>query len=131
MTRFLITREVAHQKSFEKALYSIENNFPSGKLPGHPDYSSLYVNTSQGEGDLDGPWNSGEEWDRVDDVVSAIPLDGGDGTASVKGLSRREKNDLKATAVRTISDPTRNPTTGTDLGAGPGAGKTKTVAGES
>jgi Mn-containing catalase len=122
---FLMTREVAHQKSFEKALYAIENNFPSGKLPGHPDYSSLYVNTSQGEGDMQGPWNSGEEWDRVDDVVSAIPLDGGDGTASVHGLSAREKKDLKAAAVRTVSDPTRNPTTGTDLGAGPGSGKTK------
>ena len=122
---FLMTREVAHQKSFEKALYAIENNFPSGKLPGHPDYSSLYVNTSQGEGDLQGPWNSGEEWDRVDDIISAIPLDGGDGTASVSGLSSREKKDLKATAVRTGSDPTSNPTTGTDLGAGPGAGRTK------
>ena len=127
---FLMTREVAHQKSFEKALYAIENNFPSGKLPGHPDYSSLYVNTSQGEGDMEGPWNSGEEWDRMDDVVSAIPLDGGDGQASVKGLSAREKKDLKAAAVRTISDPTRNPTTGTDLGAGPGAGRTKEVTGE-
>jgi len=31
---FLMTREVAHQKSFEKALYSIEDNFPAGKLPG-------------------------------------------------------------------------------------------------
>ncbi len=29
--RFLMTREVAHQKSFEKALYSIEPNFPPGK----------------------------------------------------------------------------------------------------
>jgi Mn-containing catalase len=125
---FLMTREVAHQKSFEKALYAIENNFPSGKLPGHPDYSSLYVNASQGEGDTQGPWNSGAEWDRVDDIVSAIPLGGGDGTASVKGLSAREKKDLKAAAVRTISDPTRNPTTGTDLGAGPGAGKTKPAA---
>jgi Mn-containing catalase len=28
---FLMTREVAHQKSFEKALYSIEPNFPPGK----------------------------------------------------------------------------------------------------
>jgi Mn-containing catalase len=124
---FLMTREIAHQKSFEKALYAIENNFPSGKLPGHPDYASLYVNASQGEGDLEGPWNSGEEWDRVDDLVSAIPLGGGDGLASVKGLSAREKKDLKAAATRTVSDPTRNPTTGTDLGAGPGAGRTKEV----
>ena len=33
---FLMTREIAHQKSFEKALYSIEPNFPPGKLPGMP-----------------------------------------------------------------------------------------------
>lgn len=29
--RFLMTREVAHQKSFEKALYAIEPNFPPGR----------------------------------------------------------------------------------------------------
>src|SRR6201991_1534561 len=34
---FLMTREIAHQKSFEKALYAIEENFPSGKLPGVPE----------------------------------------------------------------------------------------------
>ena len=34
----------------------------------------------------------------------------------------------KATAVRTVSDPTRNSTIGTDLGAGPGAGRTKVLA---
>jgi len=28
--RFLMTREIAHQKSFEKALYSIKPNFPPG-----------------------------------------------------------------------------------------------------
>ncbi len=41
---FLMTREVAHQKSFEKALYAIENNFPPGKLPGVEKYASMYVN---------------------------------------------------------------------------------------
>ncbi|MFP3533930.1 manganese catalase family protein, partial [Burkholderia sp. SIMBA_043] len=30
---FLMTREVSHQKSFEKALYAITANFPPGKLP--------------------------------------------------------------------------------------------------
>jgi Mn-containing catalase len=116
---FLMTREVAHQKSFEKALYAIENNFPSGKLPGDPRFTDLYVNASQGDGDLQGPWNSGEQWQRLDDPVGAGPLDGGDGLATVEGLSSREKKDLKATAVRTMSDPTRDPVTGTDLGAGP------------
>ena len=46
---FLMTREIAHQKSFEKALYSIEPNFPSGKLPGMPDFTNKYYNMSQGE----------------------------------------------------------------------------------
>jgi Mn-containing catalase len=63
---FLMTREVAHQKSFEKALYSIENNFPPGKLPGMPEYASKYYNMSQGPGDARGPWNQGEEWEYVD-----------------------------------------------------------------
>src|SRR3970282_700630 len=31
---FLMTREISHQKSFEKALYAIEPNFPPGKRPG-------------------------------------------------------------------------------------------------
>jgi Mn-containing catalase len=31
---FLMTREFAHQKSFEKALYLIQNNFPPGMPPG-------------------------------------------------------------------------------------------------
>jgi Mn-containing catalase len=121
---FLMTREIAHQKSFEKALYAIENNFPTGKLPGDPRFSSLYVNASQGAGDAEGPWNQGPEWDRLDNVTDGIPLDGGDGTATVR-LKGREAKDAAAAAARTASDPTRNPTTGTDLGAGPGAGKTK------
>jgi Mn-containing catalase len=32
---FLMTREIAYQKSFEKALYAIEPNFPPGKLECH------------------------------------------------------------------------------------------------
>jgi Mn-containing catalase len=124
--KFLMTREIAHQKSFEKALYAIENNFPVGKLPGDERYSSLYVNASQGEGEMLGPWNSGEEWDRIDDLTVAVAIDGGDGTASVR-LSSKERADNLALATRTMSDPDANPTTGADLGAGPGAGRTKTV----
>ncbi|MDB5406674.1 MAG: manganese catalase family protein, partial [Rhodospirillales bacterium] len=51
---FLMTREIAHQKQFEKALYSIEENFPPGKLPGKPEFASKYFNMSQGEGDTVG-----------------------------------------------------------------------------
>jgi Mn-containing catalase len=123
---FLMTREIAHQKSFEKALYSIEDNFPPGKLPGKPEFSSIYVNTSQGEGDVLGPWNSGDEWDRIDDIAANLPVDGGDGTASVM-LGATDMALVETMATRLQSDRATNPTTGTDLGAGPGAGRTKTV----
>lgn len=118
---FLMTREIAHQKSFEKALYAIDENFPSGKLPGMEEYASLYVNSSQGTGDMNGPWNSGDNWDRDDGPTPA--LDGGPGTASVK----MDDDDVKvaeALLLRTRSDPSVDPVTGADLGAGPGAGRT-------
>ena len=38
---FLMTREIAHQKSFkEEALYAIDGNFPPGKRPGVPDFEN-------------------------------------------------------------------------------------------
>jgi len=123
---FLMTREVSHQKSFEKALYAIANNFPPGKLPGIEKFASVYVNTSQGEGDMKGPWNDGPEWERVDDPTKALPVDGGDGKASV-ALKGAQLKDAQESAARLRSDPTGNPTTGADLGAGPGAGRTKPV----
>jgi len=120
---FLMTREIAHQKSFEKALYAIEDNFPPGKLPGIEKYASVYVNTSQGEGDTTGPWNSGDQWDRIDDLSQTMPIDGGDGLATV-GLSSADQAVATKMAKRTMSDPTSDPMTGADLGAGPGAGRT-------
>jgi Mn-containing catalase len=120
---FLMTREIAHQKSFEKALYAIEDNFPPGKLPGLAAYASTYVNTSQGEGDMDGPWNSGEQWERLDDVADNLPADDGDGHPSVQ-LTDAQRAAAQAMTKRTMSKPDSNPTTGADLGAGPGAGRT-------
>jgi Mn-containing catalase len=119
---FLMTREIAHQKSFEKALYSIEDNFPSGKLPGIEPFANMYVNTSQGAGDMDGSWNSGDQWVRVDDVAGSLPFDGGDGLATV-GLSSTEKAVSDKLKARTMSNPAEDPLTGADLGAGPGAGR--------
>jgi Mn-containing catalase len=119
---FLMTREIAHQKSFEKALYSIEDNFPTGKLPGVERFASMYVNTSTGPGDMDGPWNSGAQWDRIDDVAGSLPFDGGDGLASV-GLTSAEKAVSDKLKTRTMSNPADDPLTGVDLGAGPGAGR--------
>lgn len=120
---FLMTREIAHQKSFEKALYSIEDNFPPGKLPGIAKYASVYVNTSQGDGDADGSWNSGEQWERVDDIEASLPFDGGDGFAQVE-LGASDRTAYEKMVTRTMSDPSASPMTGADLGAGPGAGLT-------
>lgn len=124
---FLMTREVAHQKSFEKALYAIEPNFPTGKLGGLPEFSDKYYDLSQGEGNARGPWNEGEQWEFVGKAEDQVAVDGGDGTASV-GLSADEEEAVEAFALRTASDPAANPVTGADLGAGPGAGKTTTLA---
>jgi len=120
---FLMTREIAHQKSFEKALYAIEPNFPSGKLPGLPEFTNKYYNMSQGEGDAEGPWNTGPLWESVSEREEQAAVDGGDGTAIVK-LSRQDEQALAAAASRTASDPTSDPTTGAELGAGPGSGLT-------
>jgi Mn-containing catalase len=119
---FLMTREIAHQKSFEKALYSIEPNFPSGKLPGQPEFTDKYFNLSQGPGDMRGPWNQGEQWEFVSDGEGAV--DGGDGSATVK-LSKADARLVDAAATRLASKPDGDPMTGADLGAGPGAGATK------
>jgi Mn-containing catalase len=120
---FLMTREVAHQKQFEKALYAIEPNFPPGKLPGDPRFSDTYFDMSQGEGNTAGPWNRGEQWQVVSDRDAQSAVDGGDGYATTK-LSTEQKRAITQLAARTKSDPNSNPVTGADLGAGPGAGKT-------
>jgi Mn-containing catalase len=124
---FLMTREVAHQKSFEKALYSIEPNFPAGKIPGVPEFADKYYNMSQGDGDARGPWNEGEQWEFVDDRDAQSAVDGGDGQARVS-LSPDEEQALLAMTERLASDPTSIPVTGADLGAGPGAGSTTPLA---
>lgn len=112
---FLMTREVAHQISFEKALYSIRNNFPSGKLPPIEQYSTVYFNMSEGD-DMRGSWNSDENFTYVADPQPAV--DGGDGLASVQLPEKQEAN-LKSMIARTASDPSVNPVTGTDLGSVP------------
>ncbi|MDQ7985576.1 manganese catalase family protein [Pseudomonas sp. G34] len=112
---FLMTRELAHQKSFEKALHAIQPNFPQGKLPGVPEFTSLYFNMSQGEEDRRGPWNEGDQWEFVASPQPAV--DGGDGTAQVM-LPAKQAETLLQMAKRTASDPTLDSITGADLGSG-------------
>src|SRR5436309_5872571 len=114
---FLMTREVSHQQSFEKALYSIQPNFPPGKLPGMPQFANVYFNTSQGEGDMRGPWNSDENFEYVTEPERMLAVDGGDGRAEVK-IDARDARIVEQAALRTRSDPNSDPLTGAMLGAG-------------
>lgn len=114
---FLMTREVSHQLSFEKALYAIQPNFPPGKLPGMKEYSNVYFNMSSGGDstqDQRGPWNSDETFD-YREATSAV--DGGSGGAEVD-LNSTEADALRQLAKRTKSAPDSNPTTGAELGKG-------------
>lgn len=111
---FLMTREAAHQLSFEKALYSIRNNFPPGKLPPIEKYANVYYKMSQGD-DCRGSWNSDANFNFVKDPTPAV--DGGDGEARVE-LSDEQRNKLNMLSSRTKSDPTAEPLTGAELGSG-------------
>lgn len=110
---FLMTREAAHQLSFEKALYSIRNNFPPGKLPPIEQYAHTYFSMSEDE-DVRGSWNSDENFDYVANPQPAV--DGGDGLASVT-LPPDQQADLDSMAARTASDPDVNPLTGAEAGS--------------
>lgn len=116
---FLMTREVAHQQSFEKALYAMQPNFPPGKLPGDPRFANVYFNMSQGEGDLRGPWNSDTHFEYVSDRDQQMAVDGGTGMPEVT-LPEDEAQVLRQMAERTQSDLDSDPTTGAELGMGNG-----------
>ncbi|NWK90333.1 manganese catalase family protein [Raoultella terrigena] len=111
---FLMTREAAHQLSFEKALQSIRNNFPPGKLPPVEEYTNKYYNMSDGE-EIRGSWNSDEYFDYVKSPQPAV--DGGDGGASVT-LTPEQDALHKAMLKRTRSDPKDDPLTGAEIGSG-------------
>ncbi len=113
--KFLMTREIAHQKSFEKALHSLQPNFPQGKLAPVPEFESVYYNMSQGQGDTRGPWNQGPEWEYIESPEPAV--DGGDGMATVN-LSEKEMQATTMMVKRTASNPSLDPITGADLGSG-------------
>jgi Mn-containing catalase len=111
---FLMTREIAHQQSFEKALYSIQPNFPPGKLPGNPAFTNVYFKMSTGNGDLRGPWNSEPTFEVHE---AQVAVDGGDGRATVK-IDAQDMDLLNAAALRLKSDPASDPITGAMLGMG-------------
>jgi Mn-containing catalase len=118
---FLMTREIAHQQSFEKALYAIETNFPPGKLPGMAKFTNVYFNMSQGDGDARGSWNSDDNFQYVSDPEQQCAVDGGTGLPEVT-LPTEEVTLLEKAALRTRSNPDTDPTTGAMLGGGMDAG---------
>ncbi|MDH0620845.1 MULTISPECIES: manganese catalase family protein [Pseudomonas] len=109
---FLMSREIAHQMSFEKALHSIQPNFPQGKMPGDPEFNRTYFNMSHG-GEVRGSWNEGQDWVYVDQPQPAV--DGGNGMASV-ALDGASADAVEAMKLRTMSDPDLQPMTGAELG---------------
>jgi Mn-containing catalase len=109
---FLMTREIAHQQSFEKALYSIQPNFPVGKLPGMAEFTNVYFNMSVGNGDARGPWNSEPTFDLRD---AEVAVDGGSGMPE-STLPADEADLVVQAATRLQSDPASDPMTGAMLG---------------
>ena len=110
---FLMTREIAHQQSFEKALYAIQPNFPTGKLQGMKEFTQVYYDMSKGEHEsIRGPWNMEPtfEFRRGQPAV-----DGGSGMAEVT-MTEAEMTLGEQLAERTASNPQSNPTTGAELG---------------
>ena len=77
----------------------------------------------RGLSDATGSWNSGEHWDRIDDLSKVMPIDDGSGDASV-ALDKKDTAALAKLAARTKSDPASNPVTGAELKPGVGAGRT-------
>ncbi len=113
---FLMTREIAHQKQFEKALYSIEHNFPPGRLQGEPRFTNVYFDMSQGPGNETGPWNRPDHWKVIENREDQMAVEGGDGQAHVN-LTHKEAEAVQAAAERTKSNENCDPVTGADLGA--------------
>jgi Mn-containing catalase len=69
--QFLMTREIAHMKSFMLALDSMgKDPFDIGEVPYTPELAKIYVNDSTGESDGEtdarGPWNEGQDWKFLD-----------------------------------------------------------------
>ena len=121
---FLMTREVAHQQQFEKALYSIEPNFPPGKLAGMPQFTNVYFNMSVGDGDMRGPWNNEPTFEYRD---AEVAVDGGSGMPEVS-LGSEELQVVEKAAMRLQSKPGSDPLTGAMLGMGGTNGSSSALA---
>jgi Mn-containing catalase len=70
--QFLMTREITHMKAFAAALDSLEKPpFSVGRIAPTPSVVNQFFNDSTGKGengeiDVRGPWNEGDQWEFVD-----------------------------------------------------------------
>src|SRR5215210_1451201 len=70
--QFLMTREITHMKAFTAALESMNKpRFMIGRIPPTPGLVDQFFNDSTGageDGEIDalGPWNEGNDWQRVE-----------------------------------------------------------------
>jgi Mn-containing catalase len=96
--QFLMTREITHMKAFMLALESMGKPALSiGKIPPTPGLVNQYFNDSTGKGDegetdATGPWNEGDDWERVDAPAFADPEQlqtNGNGHSAAATPSRR------------------------------------------
>jgi Mn-containing catalase len=74
------------------------------------------VNTSQGEGDMRGSWNSDANFEYISDREQFLAMDGGSGLPEVT-FSPDEQRACDQMAKRTASDPNADPLTGAELGS--------------
>jgi Mn-containing catalase len=79
--QFLMTREITHMKAFAAALESLgKPRFSIGQIPPTPGLVDQFFNDStgrgeDGEGDAQGPWNTGGDWQRVEAPAMAEARD--------------------------------------------------------
>jgi Mn-containing catalase len=79
---FLMTREIAHMKSFGLALESMQKGpLEIGRIPPDRKFVNKYFNDStgtgpEGEKDSRGPWNQGDGWEYEDSPALAGAGDG-------------------------------------------------------
>ena len=114
-----MTREIAHQKSFEKALYCDRAELPAGQAAGARPSSHRSTSTCRpATATARGPWNSEPTFD----YREATPaVDGGSGIAEVD-LDSHDAEVLEQAMQRQQSDPNSDPLTGAMLGRGEGKG---------
>jgi Mn-containing catalase len=93
--QFLMTREITHMKAFTAALESMgKKPFSIGSLPPSPDLVRQYFDDSTGTGDRGepnarGPWNDGEDIERVEAPAFRELASQMQGTRKANGSKRR------------------------------------------